>query len=134
MTDCIFCKVARKEVPAHVVYEDAHTLAFLDIHPGNEGHALVIPKKHFENIYSLDGETAAAVFRTTAKVAKAVRDSMGAAGIGVYQNNGKAAGQVVMHLHVHIVPRNEGDEFRFERLHPQPDELAKTAEKVRGAF
>ena len=88
MSECIFCQIIRKEAPASIVYEDEQVVAFLSNHPVNEGHTLVVPKKHYENIYEIPEEEAAYLFRIVKRVAHAVRDSMGAEGIRIVQNNG----------------------------------------------
>jgi len=103
--DCIFCKIADKDADATVVYEDAHTLAFLDIHPLNPGHTLVIPKKHYENMLEMPPDEAGRVFTSVAKVMKGVEKASKADGISIGQSNGKAASQEVFHMHVHIIPR-----------------------------
>ena len=131
MEDCIFCRIAAKEAPATIVYEDDWTVAFLDINPGAEGHTLVVPKAHAETLMDMDEQSLSRVFSTTAKIARAVKKSMNADGIGIYQNNGSAAGQLVMHMHVHVVPRKQGDGFTFNRFKPTPEELAATAEKIK---
>lgn len=113
MKDTIFMKIIRREVPADIVYEDADTLAFLDIHPNTPGHTLVIPKRPIENIFDADDEMLAAVMRTVRKVAPAVRDAVGAHGVHINSNHGAAAGQIVPHLHFHIIPRHSRDEFSF---------------------
>ena len=103
--DCIFCKIIRGEIPSAKLYEDEAVLAFLDIRPINPGHALVIPKKHFENMHETPDAELGLLMAGAKKVAAAVRDSLKADGINVSINNGKAAGQVVFHTHVHIIPR-----------------------------
>ena len=109
MSSCVFCRIVAKEIPATVVHEDEHTLAFMDIGQVNPGHVLVAVKKHAENIFALDEAQAAAVFRSAAKVARAIRGAFEPQGLSVYQANGAAAGQTVLHLHIHLVPRYEGD-------------------------
>ena len=109
MTDCVFCRLAAKQIPATVVYEDERTIAFMDIGQVNPGHVLVALKAHAENLYALDDEQAAAVARTSARVAGAIRDAFAPAGLSVYQANGAPAGQTVFHYHVHLLPRHEGD-------------------------
>jgi histidine triad (HIT) family protein len=107
--NCIFCKIVAKQIPATVVHEDAATLAFMDIGQVNPGHVLVAAKAHAENIYALDDEQAGALFRAAAKVSRAIRAAFSPEGLSVYQANGKAAGQTVFHVHIHLVPRHEGD-------------------------
>jgi histidine triad (HIT) family protein len=101
----IFAKILRGQVPAFKVYEDEHTLAFMDVMPQSDGHTLVLPKAPAENIFDLDPDMAAAVIRTGQKIAKAVKKVFNADGITLTQFNGAAAGQTVFHFHLHIVPR-----------------------------
>ena len=109
MENCIFCKLVAKQIPATVVHEDEHTLAFMDLGQVNPGHVLVAVKKHAENLYALDDAQAGAVLRAAARVARAIRGAFNPEGLSVYQANGKAAGQTVFHYHVHLVPRHDGD-------------------------
>jgi histidine triad (HIT) family protein len=111
MSECIFCQIIRKQAPASIVYEDERVVAFLSKHPVNEGHTLVVPKRHFENIYEISEEDAAYLFRIVKRVAHAVRESTDTEGIRIVQNNGEAAGQVVFHLHVHVIPMAPNDGF-----------------------
>ncbi len=113
MEDSIFSKIVRKEIPADIVYEDEHTLAFLDIAPNVLGHTLVIPKEPFRNIFDIDEETLARVMETVRKVAPAVRDSVGAKGVHINSNHEHEGGQEVFHLHFHIIPRHAREEFEF---------------------
>jgi len=133
MADCVFCKIMAKQIPATVVHEDEHTLAFMDIGQVNPGHVLVALKKHAENIFVLDDAQAAAVFRSAAKVARAIRGAFEPQGLSVYQANGAAAGQTVFHLHIHLVPRYEGDgmALTWPVKNPPRDKLAEYAEKIR---
>jgi histidine triad (HIT) family protein len=103
--DNIFAKILRGQVPAFKVYEDEHTLAFMDVMPQSDGHTLVLPKAPAENIFDLEPDMAAAVIRTGQKIAKAVKKVFNADGITLTQFNGAAAGQTVFHFHLHIVPR-----------------------------
>ncbi len=107
--DCIFCKIVAGQIPCTKVYEDAETMAFLDIHPINPGHTLVVPKVHVENFSQADAVTMMAVFATAQKVAKAAMAATGAPGYNIGVNTGVEAGQVVMHWHVHVMPRFAGD-------------------------
>ncbi|HEX6290790.1 MAG TPA: HIT family protein [Herpetosiphonaceae bacterium] len=107
--DCIFCRIARGEIPSHKVYEDEATLAFLDINPATRGHTLVIPKQHAPDIFSLPDDALAAAARTMQTVARILQQGLQPDGINVLQNNGPAAGQVVFHYHMHMIPRWEGD-------------------------
>jgi histidine triad (HIT) family protein len=131
--DCIFCKIVAKQIPATVVHEDAHTLAFMDIGQVNPGHVLVAVKKHAENIYALEDTQAAELFKAAARIARAIRAAFNPEGLSVYQANGKAAGQTVFHLHVHLVPRHEGDgmELTWPVKNPPREKLAEYAEKIK---
>jgi histidine triad (HIT) family protein len=109
MENCIFCKIASGEIPAEKVYEDEHTFAFLDLKPVNPGHTLVIPKKHADNLYEIDDASLAATAITARNIAIAIKKALGAEGVNVHMNNGRAAGQVVFHLHMHVIPRYQKD-------------------------
>jgi histidine triad (HIT) family protein len=112
-TNNIFAKIIRGEAPCFKVYEDAHTLAFMDIMPQAEGHTLVIPKEGAESIFDLSPDGAAALIKTTKKVAAAVKDVTGAPGILLAQLNGAAAGQTVFHIHFHVIPRTSGLDLKL---------------------
>lgn len=133
MADCVFCKIVAKQIPATVVHEDEHTLAFMDIGQVNPGHVLVAVKKHAENIFALDDAQAAAVFRAAARVARAIRSAFEPQGLSVYQANGAAAGQTVMHLHLHLVPRHEGDgmALTWPVKNPPREKLVEYAQRIR---
>jgi histidine triad (HIT) family protein len=109
MDGCVFCKIAAGEIPAAKVYEDEAVFAFLDIGPISDGHTLVIPKRHCTKVHECDPETLSAVAARLGTIAKAVVEAMDADGYNVLANNGSAAGQVVEHLHFHIIPRKTGD-------------------------
>jgi histidine triad (HIT) family protein len=101
---CTFCKIARREAPASYVYEDEKVTAFLSTRPVSVGHTLVVPRKHYENIFEMPEEEVAHLFKIVKKMAYAVKKAVSAEGIRIVQNNGEAAGQVIFHLHVHIIP------------------------------
>jgi histidine triad (HIT) family protein len=107
--DCIFCRIVAGEIPSHKVYEDAETLAFLDIQPATRGHTLIVPKQHAADIFSITTEALAATARTSQVVARILQKGLQADGVKIMQNNGKAAGQEVFHYHVHVIPRKHGD-------------------------
>ncbi len=111
MEDCIFCKIIRKQAPASIIHEDPEVVAFLSNRPVNVGHTLVVPKKHYENIYEIPEEEAAYLFKIVKRMAEAVKDATAIEGVRIVQNNGEAAGQVVFHLHVHIIPMHPGNQF-----------------------
>ena len=110
MENCIFCKIINKEIPASVIYEDADTLAFLDISPVNLGHTLVIPKKHFKNILETPEDVMAHMMKIVKKVSHGL-EALKPDGINIKMNNREAAGQDVFHSHIHIIPRFTGDGF-----------------------
>lgn len=107
--DCIFCKIATGRLPATKIYEDQVAIAFLDIGPVSDGHTLVIPKQHFEKLHDCPSDLLGQVTKCISKVAKAVAAAMNSEAYNVLCNNGRAAGQIVNHLHFHIIPRNTGD-------------------------
>jgi len=111
--DCIFCRIAAGEVPAIKVFEDEVCIAFMDVGPLAEGHVLLIPKVHAATLDELSPEQAGAMLMHLPALVGAVRSATGSQGVNVLQNNGRAAHQVVMHVHFHIIPRNPGDEFHF---------------------
>ncbi len=109
MQDCIFCKIVAGEIPSFKVYEDNDVLAFLDIKPATKGHTLVIPKQHFENVFDVSEEALQKVAVVAKKLSAKIKNVLSADGIRLSQSNGKAAGQDVMHFHLHIIPRYEND-------------------------
>ena len=138
MTDCIFCKIiAKGEVPATEVYEDDSVYAFLDINPTNLGHTLVVPKKHYEDLFEIPDAELGILGARVKKVAAAVKKAMRADGINISMNNGTAAGQVVPHAHIHIIPRYENDGFhhwRGRRGYRDEAEKTETATKIKSAL
>ena len=136
MSDCVFCKIVAGQIPSTRVFEDEHTLAFMDLGQVNPGHVLVAVKKHAENIYALDDAQAAAVARASARVARAIRDAFKPEGLSVYQANGKAAGQTVFHYHVHLLPRHAGDgmELTWPVKTPPRERLEDYAAKIKTRF
>lgn len=135
MTDCIFCKIIAGEIPAEKIYEDEHTCAFLDINPNNFGHALVLPKTHFESIFDMPKETLGYVYTATQKVAKALKKS-GAEGVNTISNNGAAAGQLIFHAHIHVIPRYADDGLTHwpQKKYPNDKALKEEGEKLRNSF
>jgi histidine triad (HIT) family protein len=109
MDDCVFCKMVAGQIPVTKIYEDDAVLSFLDIGPISDGHTLVIPKQHFEKLNDCPAELAGKVCSHLGRIAEAVAGAMNADGYNVLCNNGRAAGQLVGHLHFHIIPRNSGD-------------------------
>lgn len=107
--DCLFCSIAKQQIPAEIIYDDADTLAFLDIHPRALGHTLVIPKTHAENLLTLPTSLFQPFFLTVARVTDMLRKNLASAGFTIGINHGRVSGQEVDHLHVHILPRFAGD-------------------------
>jgi histidine triad (HIT) family protein len=136
MSDCVFCRIVAGQIPSTRVYEDEHSLAFMDIGQVNPGHVLVAVKKHADNLYALDDAQAAAVARAGVRVARAIRDAFKPEGLSVYQANGKAAGQTVFHYHIHLLPRHAGDgmELTWPVKNPPREMLEGYAEKIRKQF
>lgn len=133
MAECTFCKIVAGQLAATVVCEDEHTIAFMDIGQVNPGHVLVATKAHVENVFGLDDAQAAAVFRTAARVARAVRAALAPRGMTLFQANGRAASQTVFHFHLHVVPRweNDGLSLAWPVKNPPRDELEQHAAKIR---
>ena len=136
MTDCVFCKIVAGQIPSTKIHEDTLTLAFMDIGQVNPGHVLVAARQHVENIFGLDDTLAAAVFRTAARMARAVKMAYSPEGVTLYQANGPAAGQTVYHFHLHIVPRYPDDGMRltWPAKNPPREQLEADAAKIRNAL
>jgi histidine triad (HIT) family protein len=134
--DCIFCKIISRKASAVVVFEDEHSLAFLDIHPLNPGHTLVIPKKHFPSMVEMPPEEVGRVFESVAKVMHGVKKASKADGINIGQSNGRAASQEIFHMHVHVIPRylHELPQGFPERKTASVDQLEIEGKKIRAAI
>lgn len=109
MSDCIFCKIVAEEIPSYKVYEDEYVLAFLDIHPTNPGHTLVIPKAHHKDFLDTPAELQAKMIQVIGKIAPAIMKAVGAEAFNLGVNNGAVAGQIIFHTHFHIMPRFTAD-------------------------
>ena len=128
----VFAKVLRGEIPCHKIYEDEDTLAFLDIMPRTEGHALVVTKEKARDLFDVRPEALAKLMAVVQKLAPKIKDAVGAEGVLIQQFNGAAAGQTVFHLHVHILPRKSGEALKpHAGKMADPAALAATAEKIR---
>jgi diadenosine tetraphosphate (Ap4A) HIT family hydrolase len=114
--NCIFCKIVKKQAPSSIIYEDDSVMAFLDIKPINEGHVLVISKEHYEGIFDIPVDLLGKIHRVAKPVAIAVKQAVHADGVSIVQQNGKAANQVVFHIHIHVIPKFTGQKIN-------PDEL-----------
>jgi histidine triad (HIT) family protein len=136
MSDCIFCRIVARQIPATVVHEEEHTLAFMDLGQVNPGHVLVTVKTHVENVFNLEPEQASVLGVACARVARAIRDAFAPQGLSVYQANGKAAGQTVFHYHVHLVPRHDGDgmALSWPVKNPPREQLEAHAAKIRASL
>ena len=108
-SNCIFCKIANGEIPSTTLYEDDDFRVILDMGPAARGHALLLPKEHYANLFELDDELAAKALVTAKKVASRLKDALGADGFNLVQNNGEAAGQTVFHFHMHLITRYKDD-------------------------
>jgi len=137
MNDCIFCKIAAGRIPATRVYEDDAVLAFMDIGPIVKGHTLVIPKAHHDPLTAVPADLLARVIGVVQRVAAAQMAGLKADGVNVHQSNGAAAGQVVPHVHFHVIPRFAGDGHRWNWTagrYADPAEMAALAERIRAAL
>lgn len=110
---CIFCKIINNEIPCYKVYETDKVIAFLDISQVTIGHTLVVPKKHYENVFALDGEIAGDLFEAVIEVSKMLKKGLGINDLNIINNNGSIAGQTVNHFHIHLVPRYKTDGVSF---------------------
>jgi histidine triad (HIT) family protein len=133
--DCIFCKIVAGQAPAHVVHEDELTLVFMDIFPVADGHTLLIPKRHCDDLFGAElGDLRALVVRSR-QVAHAIRRVLSPDGLGVFQLNGAAAGQTVFHYHMHLIPRHHGDGLQIHGRKPgNPSRLAELANRLAEAM
>ena len=134
MTDqeTIFSRIIRREIPAEIVYEDEHVLAFLDIAPNNPGHTLVIPKQQTRNLLTIHAGDWAKVMEVVRILAPKIREAVGAEGVNIIMNNEPAAGQIVFHAHVHVIPRFSDDGYRHWPGHEyQEGKMQSVAEKIR---
>ncbi len=140
MSDCIFCKIVAGEIPCFKLFEDEYVMSFLDINPAHEGHCLIIPKKHAQDIRELDADGAAHILTAAQTIVKAMDKTLQPDGYNLVQNNGTVAGQEVMHFHMHLLPRykNRGKSGSAKQaLHPEGyeykpsmDELKELAERI----
>ncbi len=107
--NCIFCKIANGDIPSKTLYEDDMFRVIMDISPASKGHSLILPKRHFANIYELDNETACEALVLAKRMAGVMTEALDCDGFNILQNNGEAAGQTVFHFHMHLIPRYEND-------------------------
>lgn len=131
--DCIFCKIANGEIPSATVYETSDFRVILDINPACKGHTLIIPKEHFDDIFDMDAVTAGKLFSLATEVARALKNELHCDGLNIVQNNGEAAGQTVMHFHLHLIPRMVGDDVKvtWSPKDSNQEELQELAKALR---
>jgi len=131
--DCLFCKIIAGEIPCFKLFENDETLAFMDINPANEGHALVIPKEHSRDVHAVSEAAITATVTTAKKIAAAIDKTLNPDGLNLLQCNGPAAAQSVFHFHMHVLPRREGDELKLNwGLRPgDMDAIGELAERIR---
>jgi len=137
MVDCVFCRILAGELPASVVYADDSAVALLDLYPIHAGHTLVIPREHYTDVASSPSQLAGHLFEVSARLGPAIVRATGAHGFNVWTANGRAAGQDIFHLHLHVLPRYHEDTFglRFPRSHPSKaprHDLDAMAERITG--
>jgi len=129
--DCLFCKIIAGKINAYIIHEDSNTIAFLDISPINKGHTLVVPKEHAINIFDMSSNSYLSVHKTVHKLAPVIKEAVGACGINIGMNNNTCAGQVIMHPHIHIIPRFEDDSFElWKGKNMTEDQLLEITHKI----
>ena len=133
MDECIFCRIVAGNIPAIRVYEDKSAIAFLDIRPANKGHCLIVPRKHTQTLIEMEEEDIPQTMKAAKKVARALSLSFGNGSFNIIMNNGKEAGQIVNHSHMHVIPRFHKDRLRIKWSHLKYDgnEIDEYAEKIR---
>ena len=132
-SNCIFCKIANGEIPSSTIYEDEDFRVILDLGPASRGHALILPKNHYQDVCALDEAVAAKALPLAAKIGAAMKKALGCSGFNVVQNNGKSAGQTVFHFHIHVIPRYVGgpEMVTWKPGEATGEELAQTAELIK---
>lgn len=132
--DCIFCKIANGEIPSKTIYEDENFRVILDLGPATKGHALILPKEHYANLFELPEETAAAAMKVAKKLSAQMVENLGADGLNLVQNNGEVAGQTVKHSHLHLIPRykDDGQNILWKPGEVSQDELEMIRKQIVG--
>ena len=135
MENCIFCKIAAGEIPSNTIYEDESFRVILDLGPATRGHALVLPKNHYADLYEIPEDVLAEAAKVAKKVAGTMKEKLSCDGLNLVQNNGEAAGQTVMHFHLHIIPRykDDGQHILWKPTSPSPEELTAIKDTIVGA-
>ncbi len=138
MEDCIFCKIVKGEIPCFKIYEDEKVFAFEDINPISEGHTLVIPKRHTQDLWEIPGDDLSAVHLASQKIIQAIKKALNPAGVACLQLNGRGVNQVVMHYHLHLVPRISGSPelplTAWELREGDMEKIKQTADKIVAAI
>jgi histidine triad (HIT) family protein len=134
MADCLFCAIVAGDIPSERIDEDERTVAFMDINPATPGHALVVPRRHSQDLFDVAAEDLAACMATAQRVARRAREALDAGGVNLLQSSGRAAWQDVFHFHVHVIPRYAGDPLvlPWRPAAGDPAEIARTAATLRG--
>ena len=134
MDGCIFCKIANGEIPSNTIYEDDAFRVILDNGPATKGHALVLPKAHYSNLFEMPQEAAADAMKVAKKVASLLKTKLNCDGLNLVQNNGETAGQTVMHFHLHVIPRyeNDGQKILWNPTSPSAEELVDIKNRIIG--
>lgn len=130
--ECIFCKIANGEIPSKTIYEDDDFRVILDLGPAAKGHALIIPKEHYDNLFELPDNLASEILPNVKKIACKMKDKLQCDGLNLVQNNGETAGQTVMHFHMHIIPRykNDSQQIGWVPGNPSQDELEAVMRQI----
>lgn len=134
--DCIFCKIIRGEITSEKVYEDENFFAILDINPVSKGHVLVLPKKHYTNLFDMDEEILSKTLNVLKLIGNGIKKALNLDGINLIQNNGKDAGQIIFHSHFHLIPRQPNDDIKIGMIHKKYDEgeMSKYGEIIKKAI
>ncbi len=134
-SNCIFCRIIEGEIPSNTVYEDDLFRVILDVNPASKGHALILPKEHYANLYEIDDEVAGAAMKLAKKLAKHMTEKLNCDGFNILQNNGEIAGQTVFHFHIHLIPRyKEGknaDILKWTHETFTPEEMREICDTLR---
>ena len=135
MENCIFCKIIAGEIPSATVYEDDDVKAILDVNPAARGHVIVLPTKHASDVFSIPDEDLSKAICVAKKIAIAVKEAYKCDGVNILQNNGEAAGQTVFHLHIHVIPRFEGDTISVKwKQGEMPADLDVIADEIKACL
>lgn len=131
---CIFCKIANGEIPSKTIYEDEDFRAILDLGPATKGHALILPKEHFKDLFELPEEAASKVIVLAKRLAAQMKDKLECDGFNIMQNNGEVAGQTIFHFHMHLIPRYKEDHQKIEwdKSEPSQEELETVKKQITG--